>query len=69
MICPWLDERTASRVIWLADGEALRKELEVIFSRAQIPYWLGGKGGGKDDLIKLLNGVEVEPNSLANRFS
>lgn len=67
IIRPLLDERTATRVIWLSDGAELRAELESAFSKADIPQWLGG---GRDDCeaLELLNGQLVDLEVLTDRF-
>lgn len=66
IIGPLLDSRTRSRVIWVADGEGLRKELEVCFDRKEIPVWMGGDM--VQDVVKLYNGVQVETSKIRERF-
>lgn len=62
-----LDERTTERVLWLENGDDLRKELETIFPKTQLPVWLGG--GTKDECITLLNGAKIDTACLHQRFS
>lgn len=51
-----------SRVIWVSDGEGLKKELEEVFAKKQLPRWLGGEG--EETRMKLLNGMDVEARDL-----
>lgn len=66
-IKPLLDERTASRVIFLQDAEALQQELLGSFSKTELPSWLGGHGSEED--VTLLNGTRVDTAAVRRQLS
>lgn len=68
VIEPLLDCRTASRVIWVTDGDMLRTELEGSFKKEDIPTWMGGSGG-EGEQMKLFSGRMVDQKQLEGRFS